>query len=531
MAGPFPDPERDTALIISPQSVYAHENTKHLAKRVTNADMAAKAPICVLQMQRMGDLILTFPLLLWLGRRFPGHPIKVVAERLFFEGLLPLSPPAQYIPWEAASSLTKENYRLVVNLSHRAEAAELAGSLNSKEKLGPELRADGATYIHGQWQLYRASLVHNNRHNRFHWADLNSLDSIPLSEIKATAWAEPRQPEKGNGRVGLFLGASEGAKRPQAAFWAVLVNQLMSRGLQPLLLGGPGEKELGAEVARRCNKPFINLCGKFSLGELVKAMETLALLITPDTGPMHLAAWMGIRTLNLSMGPVSPWETGPYQPGHFVLQADLSCVGCWRCTHTIPYLCRKRFTPKLVAGLARRIIINPERNLAGMDLPGMRLFSVGRGPEGLYALTPLERSRPGSAREHVAGLWQAFFSESFGLGAQDKSLVNRPAQEMHRLAQAHPRLESSFRRGLAGLAGKLAPAVRGRGDATGQDFWTTSPPLLRPLTGYLHLLLQNHDFSRQGFTLSLEMVEQVLALIQETEHPGAALDLGGNNGE
>ena len=44
-------------------------------------------PLLVLQMQRMGDLILTFPLLGWLARHNPGHPVWTVAEPRFFSAL------------------------------------------------------------------------------------------------------------------------------------------------------------------------------------------------------------------------------------------------------------------------------------------------------------------------------------------------------------------------------------------------------------------------------------------------------------
>lgn len=47
-------------------------------------------PVLVLQLQRMGDLILTFPLLSRLKQRWPGHPVWVVAEPQFFRELMPL---------------------------------------------------------------------------------------------------------------------------------------------------------------------------------------------------------------------------------------------------------------------------------------------------------------------------------------------------------------------------------------------------------------------------------------------------------
>lgn len=85
-----------------------------------------KRPILILQMQRMGDTILAFPLVLWLARRHPGHPIWVVAERVFYEMLMPVSPAVTYFPWEGAERLKREHFLLCLNLSHRPEAAGLA---------------------------------------------------------------------------------------------------------------------------------------------------------------------------------------------------------------------------------------------------------------------------------------------------------------------------------------------------------------------------------------------------------------------
>jgi ADP-heptose:LPS heptosyltransferase len=122
-------------------------------------------PVLVLQMQRMGDLVLTYPLLLWLARCYPGRPLHVVAEESFFTPLLPVSPPAAYISWPeaVAGALDSQRYRLVVNLSIREEAARLAGRLCADIVVGPVLGADGALRVRGAWQLYRASLGSANK--------------------------------------------------------------------------------------------------------------------------------------------------------------------------------------------------------------------------------------------------------------------------------------------------------------------------------------------------------------------------------
>ena len=464
-------------------------------------------PVLILQMQRMGDLILTFPLALWLTRLAPGRPVWVVGEQAFFSELMPLSPNVAYLPWEKAAELEGLTFDLCLNLCHRPEAAALAGRIVAERTLGPVQGKDGVRYVQGAWQLYRASLVDNNRHNRFHWADLNGLDIAPLALIAGTTWNQPRALSEATGRVGLFLGASQDEKRPPAAFWAELVAQLVRRGLTPVLLGGTGEVELAARVTAQATAPCLNLCGRFKLNAFASSLATLDLLVTPDTGPMHLAAWVGLPCLNLSMGPVNPWETGPYQPGHHVLQAAMSCTGCWRCTHPVPYACRAKFHPGRVAFLAHRLARGKSPD--GVELPGLRLGRTGRNADGLYHLEWGGAAKNDTSREAVAAFWYAYWGASFGLWDEA-----RVAYAWAGMGQAAPAVQQSFRKAVRGVGARFALALRNpKARVLDPDFWTTPPPLLRPLTGYLHLLLQNADYGDQGFRDSLELIERLASLL------------------
>ena len=148
-------------------------------------------PILILQMQRMGDLILTFPLIIDIMHAYPGHPVTVAAEPCFFEPLLDLAPRVTFVPPSALADLTAgTHYRLAVNLITRTDAlstmAELARHGAADETLGP-VPEDGSLHVHGFWHLYRQSLTHNNCHNTFHWADLYRMDA---EEVKSQVSAE-----------------------------------------------------------------------------------------------------------------------------------------------------------------------------------------------------------------------------------------------------------------------------------------------------------------------------------------------------
>jgi heptosyltransferase-1 len=73
----------------------------------------------------------------------------------------------------------------------------------------------------------------------------------------------------------------------------------------------------------------INLAGRTTLQSLAALFKRADLVISTDTGPMHIAAAVGTPVVAL-FGPTSVTRTGPFGSGHQVLQAALPCVPCFR---------------------------------------------------------------------------------------------------------------------------------------------------------------------------------------------------------
>ncbi|MDR2745760.1 MAG: glycosyltransferase family 9 protein [Desulfovibrio sp.] len=458
-------------------------------------------PLLILQLQRMGDLILAFPLIETLRRRMPGHPVWVAAEPQFFRELMPLSPQVVFFPPSHCKALARGRYALAVNLSSRPEAAQCLARLEAPAKLGPAALRDGL-FIYGHWNLYRAALTQNNRHNAFHWADLYLMDVLERADLAAVGHSLPKG--AGGRRVGLMLGASEAAKRPDADFWARLARRLVRAQANPVFLGGRAEISLGEEVARKSGLPGANLCGRLSLAELAQMLRTLALFITPDTGPMHLADWLGVPVLNLSMGPVHARETGPRSPGQWILRAALSCVGCWQCVRATPR-CKQAFTPKAVAEVALGLLDNPQKP-ALPPLNRLVLFRTGRDSRGLHRLEG-RRDMP-SCRALLEDFWQAAF-----LHMHDPSL-NAPAlARLHALRESYPALHRRLDGGLARLAARCSGRIK-HAEELRADFWRNESPLLRLFTGWLHMFLQNSRYSREGWNAALERLTLLCGLFE-----------------
>ncbi len=467
-------------------------------------------PILVLQMHRMGDLILTMPLLRHLLHHWPGHEVWVAAEPHFFQDLMPLAPQVVFFPSAHCPALGERHYELALNLSSRPQALSCQAQLTAMHKFGPEIvthgpqshsNMAGQQHINGFWQLYRAALTHNNHNNAFHWADLYMLDLSAQPDLTGVFRPSPRS--AGTNRVGMVLGASELAKRPDVDFWARLARRLAAEGLFPLFLGGPAEQNMGHEVAQKAGLPGANLCGRLSLKELAALMRTLDLCITPDTGPMHLADFVGVPVLNLSMGPVHARETGPSAPGQYVLRAAMSCVGCWQCYRGRLY-CKHAFTASGVAGLSLSLLRTPNNPAVPQ---GLRLYRTGRDALGLYTLKHVGQTADTSCRPLLEDLWQAVFLFLYN-PAQHPLLIDR----LERLRTAFPRLAESVTAGLAGLCASFSRHLRQGAHVLPDDFWRSQPPVIRLFSGYLHMNMQNDGYSSKAWHAALENLEEITAL-------------------
>jgi heptosyltransferase-1 len=69
--------------------------------------------------------------------------------------------------------------------------------------------------------------------------------------------------------------------------------------------------------------------GRTGLKQLAALYALSSCLVTPDTGPMHLAAAVGTPVVAL-FGPTAPWRTGPFGECHEVIRAGLSCSPCFK---------------------------------------------------------------------------------------------------------------------------------------------------------------------------------------------------------
>jgi ADP-heptose:LPS heptosyltransferase len=360
----------------------------------------ADRKILVIQLARMGDLLQTGPLLQALRRRGPedGICLLVDTQNLELAGriegvdeILPvdfhdlvdrgrgsgrdlLEKYKSLVDW--ITPLKKLGFHTVYNLNYSLFTSLIAFLTTPQEIRGFGLGSGGRPIPLDPWMAYLINAVSHRRLSRINLADiflglvLNGADrgeildgkSYPRVRIKdsdrawASHWLGAHRIEQGDFVIGLQPGAGIPVRRwPPKAFARLAELLTENAGAKVLLLGAPGEESLGQEIRKAMKHHLLGLVadgiGSTTIGQLAALLERCRLLVTNNTGTMHLGAAVGTKVVALFVGPAYCFETGPYGEGHLVVQAEPSCAPCtdeWAANGCPDWVCRNRITPELI---------------------------------------------------------------------------------------------------------------------------------------------------------------------------------------
>ncbi len=136
------------------------------------------------------------------------------------------------------------------------------------------------------------------------------------------------------GDGGPWIGINPGAFYGSAKRWLperfAAAADLVARrteGAKVAVVGGAAERPLGEAIAGQLRAPSRVLCGETSLGELVGVLSRLRLLLTNDSGPMHLAAALGTPLVAV-FGSTDWQETAPVSGRARVVREEAECAPC-----------------------------------------------------------------------------------------------------------------------------------------------------------------------------------------------------------
>ncbi len=307
--------------------------------------------ILVLNRLHIGDCILTTPTLRALRERFPHAEIHAAVPK-GSEELLSENPNIDELilrphrtRWAAkfafAFWLKRQQYDLIVSFQEKSVFYALSTGFSGAESIGldhPRTR-----------RYYRHTVpVREDRHEVYKYlavAELLGCDvSRPYLELIPSASAREQVAafltSRGYAPDARFVAVNPGAttadKRWAAERFAEVAQRLQAElNLPAVVLGGPDDRERAEFIASQCSPRPLIAAGETSLGGTAALLQRCDVLVTSDTGPMHMAVGVGTPVVAV-FGPTSVTKFRPFTKRSRVLYHAEPCADCTTpCTHTV----------------------------------------------------------------------------------------------------------------------------------------------------------------------------------------------------
>lgn len=318
--------------------------------------------ILLIRMDLIGDLTMSLTILRPLKRAYPDAEIDLLAtpssatiatadpglaEIITYDPNIWRRPKAllQRKNWQEALALRKRlrarHYDLAISV-FGPWAAILAVLSGAERRLGfgkesyPGFMTDNVPGWHWDPQDHKHEVDYCLELARAAGATVEPDDRIPKlfvdsqtsQQVEQILQQEGWNPERP--LIACHVSSNNGqSKRWPIPYWATLMDRLIREDAANVIITGtPGDLPLIEQITQRMHKRPIIMAGKTSLPQLAALLQKADLLISGDSGPMHIGAAVGTALIAIH-GPTDPALSGPVSPRATILRSDIWCSPCY----------------------------------------------------------------------------------------------------------------------------------------------------------------------------------------------------------
>jgi lipopolysaccharide heptosyltransferase II len=347
--------------------------------------------ILVIRLDLIGDLVLSMVAVRVLKRAYPDAEIDLVsvpASARVIEGDPDLARVIGYDPniWRRPKALlSRKNWRELRALLRTLHERDYDLTISLFGKWAGVLSAlSGARRSVGFGQESFPGLLTDPVAGR-HWTRGAKKHEVDYCLTLASAAGATTQPEDRYPRLSVLPSTSQDvqhllsergiqseraliachvsanngqSKRWPVPYWAILLDSLIREDhAQIVLTGSPADLPLIEKITSRMHEQPLNLAGQTSLTQLAALLQHADLLITGDSGPMHMAAAVGTPLIAIH-GPTDPALSGPVSQQATILRSDIWCSPCYEAKETadcrfFTTQCMKNILPAQVLSVVR----------------------------------------------------------------------------------------------------------------------------------------------------------------------------------
>ncbi len=329
--------------------------------------------ILILKPSSLGDVIQAIPVLRLLKKRWPQSKIywwlsadlqPLLEDDPDLSGIVPFERrhwkhPGHWLEqFRAIQRMRAHRFDWVIDLQGLARSGAFAWLANGAFTIGLADPREGA------FGFYDVAVPRPSPHTHavdWYLSVLKHLDTEVTWDFE---WLPSRPsgfrfPEDSQRWIAINPGARWLNKRWPVTHFTALLRKLADRfpSHDFAICGAREDFSLGEQLAAAVPNRSRNLCGKTSLSDLIAWLRRSEVVITNDTGPMHIAAALK-RPIVALFGPTNPRRTGPYGQLQTALQHPLPCAPCLkaRCHWSRPMECLTAISPETVYEQVVRLV-------------------------------------------------------------------------------------------------------------------------------------------------------------------------------
>lgn len=314
--------------------------------------------ILIIRSSSIGDILLTTPLLRLLRRQFPRAEIAMVIKKQFTE-LVRTNPNINYlITFDSTRGLKelvrirreikKQHFDAIIDVHKNFRSYYWRAFQKAQIYSFKKYRIKRFLLVRFGWNFYKNIIPVYKRYiesvkDLGIQDDEQGLEFFPdksvcesTMEILAGQGFHPK-----NSTIALAPGAGFANKRwPWDYFAAVAQKLAAEQNAEVLLLGGKDDATITQQIAGKCGKQVTDVAGKLDLMQTACALAACQLIITNDTGLMHLANALKIKTVAI-FGPTTR-ELGFFPDERISTVIENNTLTCRPCTHIGSNKCPKK---------------------------------------------------------------------------------------------------------------------------------------------------------------------------------------------
>ena len=216
-------------------------------------------------------------------------------------------------------------YDLILDFQGLLKSALVARLARGRLRIGPSYAREGAQFFYDE----TAGMLNKNRHAVEEALDFVRGLGLPAEDVRFPVNMARKELGGTRPKVGLLPRSRWATKNWPAEKFADTTTIIRRHTAATFFIfGSEADVPIANDLVKRIGDGVVNYCGRTSLVELGGLLQDLDVLVSVDSGPMHMAAALGVPVVAV-FGATDPVRTGPYGPKHrVVVRESLSCRPC-----------------------------------------------------------------------------------------------------------------------------------------------------------------------------------------------------------